>query len=85
MFDKTKVFVIQIWTKADIQPIFGKLGGRSWLLILFFALTAFWLEYHGKLTADYAAVITALSGFHVGRAVMQDYNDRNKRNNDDKS
>ena len=65
-----------IWTKLDAKPVYQKLGGRSWILISFFALTAFYLEYVGKLTGSYAAVISSLSGFHVGRSIATDYHER---------
>ena len=61
-----------LWAALDLQPLLAKLGGRSYLLVTFFAVTGFWLEWHGKLTADYAGLVTALSGFHVWRSVMQD-------------
>jgi len=83
MFAKLRAFICSVWLKADVQPVYAKLGGRSWLLIVFFAISAFILEWHGKLTADFAAVITALSGVHAGRAIMQDYHERHSQ--DDKS
>lgn len=57
---------------AEMQPIYGKLGGRSWLVIVFFAVTGFILAWHSRLTGAYAELATALSGFHVGRAIYQD-------------
>lgn len=68
----------QVWTAVDFQPFYGKIGGRSFILIVFFALTAFWLAKHGLLTGAYAAVISALSGFHVCRAIASDYCERRK-------
>ena len=71
---KSKLNRLQrIWAATNLQAIYWRLGGRSWLLIVFFAVTAFALAWRGKLTADYAAVITALSGFHIGRAIASDY------------
>jgi hypothetical protein len=65
-----------LWNTVDLQPIYGKLGGKSWILVIFFALTAFYLALHNELTGAYAATISSLSGFHVGRAIASDYHDR---------
>lgn len=63
----------KVWGAVDFQNVTNRLGGRSYTLIMFFAITAFWLALHSKLTADYAAVITALSGFHVARTIASDH------------
>lgn len=65
---------------ADMQALYGKLGGKSWLIVVFFAVTGFLLERAGKLTSSYAELATALSAFHIGRAIMQD---RAERRDDD--
>ncbi|MGH9685301.1 MAG: hypothetical protein ACRD4S_17025 [Candidatus Acidiferrales bacterium] len=57
------------------RAILGALGGRHFVLCVFFSVTAFYLAVHGKLTADYAAAITAISGFTAWRAVSEDRND----------
>lgn len=62
----------RVVTVIEMQPVYGKLGGKSWLIIVFFAVTGFILAWHNKLTDSYAALATALSGFHVGRAIYQD-------------
>lgn len=51
---------------------FWRFGGRSFLLIVFFAVTGFVLAMHGLLTAQYVAMVTALSGFHVTRSIAED-------------
>lgn len=73
LFTKVRTFS----TKANLVTVYGKMGGRSWLLISFFAGTAFYLELHGKLTSDYAGTISALSAFHITRAIMSDRHDEN--------
>lgn len=70
MFEK----VVVIIKKFDLQPTWGKLGGKSFIIVSFFAVTGFILAMKGKLTDSYAALATALSGFHVWRAVKQDTN-----------
>jgi len=72
MIDRIKAAALKAWQSADLQALFNKLGGKSFLIVAFFALTGFWLEMHGKLTADYAGLATALSAFHIGRAIAQD-------------
>jgi len=64
---------------ADLQTWTNRLGGRSYALIVFFAVTAFLLALGGRLTDSYAMVITALSGFHVCRTIASDhFEDRDK-------
>lgn len=58
--------------KLSLLPIYARLGGRSFLIVAFFAITGFLLERDGKLTDSYAALATALSGFHIWRATCQD-------------
>lgn len=62
-----------IYAELDFQSLYAKFGGRSFLVIVFFAITAFILAWYNKLSPEYAVCITALSGFHVCRSVMQDY------------
>lgn len=50
---------------------------RSTLFAAFFAVTAFILACCGKLTTEYVTVITALHVSIVGRAVAEDYHERN--------
>lgn len=66
-----------IYSELDLQSLYAKLGGRSFLVIVFFAATAFILAWYNKLSPEYSVCITALSGWHCGRAVFQDYHDRN--------
>lgn len=56
----------------DLRPVWARVGGRSFALTVFFAITGFILALTGKLTPEYAGLVTALQGFHVGRAIMQD-------------
>lgn len=69
MFQKLK----KIYTELDLQSLYAKMGGRSFLVIVFFAITAFILAWYNRLSPEYAICITALSGFHIGRSIMQDY------------
>jgi hypothetical protein len=80
-YNGAKTRAIAAWGSASMMPIYDKLGGRSWILVGFFALAATVLAWYGKLTDSYAAVITALSGFHIGRAIAQDYHDRKMSEN----
>jgi hypothetical protein len=66
-----------------LQPraIYGWLGGRHFVLCEFFALTAFYLELHGKLTPNYAATITAICGFATWRSTSEDRHDERKHEN----
>lgn len=57
----------------DLCWLWARLGGRSFLLIVFFAVTGFILALRGLLTAHYVELITALSGFHVARTVASDH------------
>lgn len=68
MFEKVTVII----KRFDLQPVWGKMGGKSFAVVLFFAITGFYLALKGKLTDSYAALATALSGFHVWRAIKQD-------------
>lgn len=67
------------------RVIYGWLGGRHFVLCVFFAVTAAWFEWRGKLTADYAAAITAISGFAVWRAVSEDRKEEKRGRDDDKN
>jgi hypothetical protein len=71
MFDRVKA----ILAKANLRPILGRLGGRSFLVVAFFAITGFWLEKHGKLEPSYAALASSLTGFHIWRARNEDNHD----------
>lgn len=71
MFSRFKAALLS----ANMQAIYGRLGGRSFLVVVFFAATGFVLSLKGKLTPDYAALATALSGFHIYRAVSEDNHD----------
>lgn len=53
--------------------VYGWLGGRSFLLIVFFAVTGFILALRGELTVHYVELITALSGFHITRTIASDH------------
>lgn len=57
---------------------FWRLGGRSFLLIVFFAVTGFFLATRGRLTGHYVELVAALSGFHVSRAIAEDRSARKK-------
>lgn len=50
---------------------------RSTVFAVFFAVTAFILALRGDLTAQYVAVIATLHVTVVGRAVAEDYHERN--------
>lgn len=69
---------------ASMQSLYGKLGGRSFILIAFFAVTGFFLARKGLLTDSYAALVTALAGFHVWRAVKDDCHDDDNSDKDRK-
>lgn len=55
-----------------LRGLYDRFGGRSFLVVVFFSVTGFWLEMHGKLDASYAALATALSGFQIWRARGED-------------
>jgi hypothetical protein len=62
----------QLLLSANMRALYNRLGGRSFLVVTFFAVTGFFLAWHAKLTSDYAALATALSGFHIWRARSED-------------
>jgi hypothetical protein len=64
-WDKIKTFF-------SPRRLMGSFGGRSFLVVVFFSVTGFYLELHGKLDANYAALATALAGFHIWRARSED-------------
>lgn len=66
--------ILDTLKKVTPQTIWSILGGRSFLIVTFFAVSGFILALHGKLTADYAGLATALAGWHIGRAISQDRN-----------
>lgn len=59
-----------------------KWRSRSTVFAAFFTVTAFILALKGLLTGQYVAMAGTLQGWIVGRAVMDDYHERNK---DDKA
>jgi len=63
------------------RAIYGALGGRHYILCVFFAVTSAYFEWKGKLEPSYAAAITAIAGFAVWRAVSED---RMQEHNDDR-
>ncbi|MGH7745644.1 MAG: hypothetical protein ACREQ5_12775 [Candidatus Dormibacteria bacterium] len=64
--------VKEIFTNFSARGLCGWLGGRSFLIVVFFSVTGFWLADHGKLSGSYAALASALTGFHIVRAVGED-------------
>jgi hypothetical protein len=57
---------------------------RSTIFAGFFAVTAFILALKGLLTGQYVAIVTALHVSVTGRAIAEDYHERNaKERNDD--
>lgn len=54
------------------RAVYGSLGGRHWMLCVFFSVTGAYFEWHGKLEPSYAALVTAIAGFAVWRAVSED-------------
>lgn len=68
MFNRLKL----LFQNFNLRPVYNRLGGRSFLVVIFFAITGFWLAWNLKLTHDYVALVTALSGFHVWRATRED-------------
>lgn len=68
--------------RADLHILWAKLGGRSFVIVSFLSVTGFILAWYDKLTDSYAALATALSGFHIYRAVKEDNRDRD--HHDDK-
>lgn len=73
MFQKIKDVLAN--ENISLRPIYGKLGGRTFIIISFFSVTGFILAWHGKLNDAYAALATAVSGFHVWRARGEDHHD----------
>ena len=61
--------------RADLHVLWAKLGGRTFVIVGFLAVTGFILAWYGKLTYNYAALATSLSGFHVYRAIKEDDHD----------
>ena len=68
MIAKLQAFVHWV----TLRGMYDRLGGRSFLVVAFFSVTGFWLQTHGKLDANYAALATALTGFHIWRARGED-------------
>jgi hypothetical protein len=56
---------------------------RSTVFAAFFTITSFILALKGLLTGQYVAMATALQGWVVGRAVADDYHERNCSKKDD--
>jgi hypothetical protein len=53
--------------------------GRSTIFAAFFTLTSFGLALKGILTAEYVAMCSAVQAMIVGRAVAEDYHERNNK------
>lgn len=51
---------------------------RSTIFAAFFAITSFALSLKGLLTGQYVAMCSAVQAMIVGRAVAEDYHERNK-------
>lgn len=62
----------QTLKNISLRGLYDRLGGRSFLVVTFFSVSGFYLAYHGKLTDSYAALATALTGFHIWRARSED-------------
>jgi hypothetical protein len=58
--------------KFSFSWLWGWLGGRHFVLALFFAVTAFYLALHGLLTREYAGAMCAIQGFMTWRATHED-------------
>jgi len=70
-----------MWEKiktAAKSAVQSRFSSRSFLIVVFFSITGFWLEAHGKLSPNYAALATALTGFHIWRARGEDDKDSEK-------
>jgi hypothetical protein len=68
MLSKIKSVISQIHT----GQIFALVQGRHTAFAVFFAGTAFYLALHGKLTGDYAAVITSLQVIILAHSFKED-------------
>ena len=52
---------------------------RSTVFAAFFTLTSFILALKGLLTSPYVAMCTAVQAMVTGRAIAEDYHERNKK------
>jgi hypothetical protein len=55
---------------------YGQWLARSTVFAAFFAITGFILALRGLLTSQYVAAITAVHAFVLGRAIADDYHQR---------
>lgn len=65
--------LLELFSKFQTESVFGFLQGRHTAFAIFFAVTAFWLAAHGKLTDSYAVTITAIQAFVLAHSVKEDY------------
>ena len=68
--------------RVDLHVLWAKLGGRTFVIVGFLAVTGFILAWYNKLTDSYAALAASLSGFHAWRSIKEDDHDRD--HHDDK-
>jgi hypothetical protein len=55
---------------------------RTTVFAAFFAITSFLLSLKGLLTGNYVAMCSAVQTMMVGRAIADDYHERNKDSKD---
>lgn len=56
----------------SVASLWGWLGGRHFVLAMFFAATSFYLALHGLLTKEYAGTMVAIQGFVTWRTTHED-------------
>ena len=66
------MWLIHELKKFSFLKFWGWLGGRHFVLALWFSVTAFWLAMHAMLTPQYAVVITAIQGLMTWRTTHED-------------
>lgn len=68
--------------KADIQntgvigKIFQFFQGRFTFFAIVFTVLGTWLEFHGKLEANYVALMTLVQGLVLAHSIKEDYHAR---------
>lgn len=65
------------------MSLFQRINGSRWLsrstvFAAFFSISSLYLECHSLLTGQYVAMCSAVQAMMVGRAVAEDYHERNK-------
>jgi hypothetical protein len=74
--DRIKKFVAGMWDALNTVSgmwLWGWLGGRTFVFIMFALAAMVWLEYLGKLEAQLVAGLGVLAGLFSARAVADDY------------